>query len=74
METVRARRWTREEFDRMVGAGIFSPGERVELIDGEIVEMTAQEPYYGWAYRTVRHFASGDASRTTLLTRSGAMR
>ena len=34
------RRFTVDDFDRMIAAGIFSEDERVELIDGVIVEMT----------------------------------
>jgi hypothetical protein len=38
MSPVQVKRWTREDHDRMIDAGIFTPGERVELIDGEIIE------------------------------------
>ena len=36
------RRWTRQEYERMAAQGVFAPGERVELIEGEIVRMTPQ--------------------------------
>lgn len=40
-EAERARRlFTVEEYDRMVEAGIFGRGDRLELINGEIVEMS----------------------------------
>jgi Uma2 family endonuclease len=42
MSTVQMKRWTREEYDRMIEAGIFAPGERVELLDGEILAMSPQ--------------------------------
>lgn len=42
MSTVQVKRWTREDYDRMIDAGIFAPGERVELIDGEILAMSPQ--------------------------------
>jgi len=42
MSTVLVRRWTRQQYDRMVETGIFAPGERVELIDGEVLAMTPQ--------------------------------
>jgi Uma2 family endonuclease len=38
-ESVSRRRFTRHEFHRMAEAGIFKPGERVELIRGEIIQM-----------------------------------
>lgn len=37
----RARRWTRAEYRRMTSLGLFD-GQRVELIDGEIIEMAPQ--------------------------------
>jgi Uma2 family endonuclease len=42
MTTVQMKRWTRGDYDRMIEAGIFAPGERVELIDGEILAMSPQ--------------------------------
>ena len=38
----RSYRWSRETYDRAVGAGIFGPGDRIELIHGEILTMTPQ--------------------------------
>ena len=38
----RTYRWSRETYDRAVEAGIFGPGDRVELIDGEVLTMTPQ--------------------------------
>ncbi len=32
-------RFTRDDYHRMAKAGVFKPGVRVELIDGEIIEM-----------------------------------
>jgi Uma2 family endonuclease len=40
------RRFTVEEFQRMGEAGIFAPDERVELIDGEIIQMTPIGPWH----------------------------
>ena len=42
MRKLETHRWTREAYDRMAEHGIFAPGERVELIEGEIVTMTPQ--------------------------------
>jgi hypothetical protein len=32
----RIRRWTREEFERLIAGGYFRPDERVELVNGII--------------------------------------
>ena len=44
-------RWSRDEFDRMVLAGVFAPEDRLELIDGEIWEMTPQSRLHATAVR-----------------------
>lgn len=46
-------RWTRAEYERMVDAGTFAPGTRVELIDGEIVEMPPQKSLHSTGIRLV---------------------
>jgi Uma2 family endonuclease len=40
------RRFTVEEFQRMGEVGIFAPDERVELIDGEIIQMSPIGPHH----------------------------
>ena len=40
------RRWTRQEYDRMVDAGILGPEDHVELIEGEILVMSAEGPLH----------------------------
>ena len=37
-EGVRPRRWTRDEYYRAAEVGLFRPEERLELLDGEILE------------------------------------
>lgn len=37
-------RWTRQEFERMAREGYFPPDARVELLDGEILDMAAMGP------------------------------
>lgn len=44
LSTVGTRRFTPDEYYRMAEAGIFQPGERVELIEGEIVPLSPQNP------------------------------
>ena len=44
MSAVQLKRWSRHAYDEMIKAGIFGPEERVELIEGEIVEMSPQDP------------------------------
>ena len=36
-ETVRTRQWKRVEYDRLVETGFFQPGDKVELIGGQLV-------------------------------------
>lgn len=35
-------RWTRSEYECMVDAGVFHPEAHLELVDGEIIEMSPQ--------------------------------
>jgi Uma2 family endonuclease len=44
----RAFRWTRDEYYRLYDQGLFD-GRRVELIDGEIIEMPAQKDAHAWS-------------------------
>jgi len=60
---VRNRRFTVDEYQRMGETGILSPGDRVELIDGDVLAMTPIGP---------RHAASVDrANRMFVTTVSG---
>jgi Uma2 family endonuclease len=38
---IRRRRWTRKEYYRAAELGLFRPGERLELLDGEIIQKMA---------------------------------
>jgi Uma2 family endonuclease len=55
------RRWTRQEYDRMVEAGIFGPDDRVELIGGEILTRSPQTSLHATAL-----CLAGDAMRRAL--------
>ncbi len=48
------RRWTREEYERLVEQGFFRPDERIELLDGVIREMTPQSAGHAVAVRLTR--------------------
>ena len=45
---VQRYRFTVDEFARMGEAGVFTEDDRVELIDGEILEMTPIGPLHAW--------------------------
>jgi Uma2 family endonuclease len=44
----RPHRWTREQFYQMLDLGWFQD-QRVELIDGEVLDMPSQKNYHGAA-------------------------
>lgn len=50
---IRAKRWSRAEYDQLVERGALAPGARVQLLDGEILEMTVQTPDHALAVRAV---------------------
>ena len=56
---VRNRRFTADEYQRMGETGILSPGDRVELIDGDVLAMTPIGP---------RHAASVDRATRVFVT------
>jgi Uma2 family endonuclease len=53
---VRSRRWTREEYYRAAELGLFRPDERLELLDGEILEKMSPHnpPHANSVLRTTR--------------------
>jgi len=53
------RHWNREEYLKMGDAGVFAPGERVELIEGEIITMTPQKSPHSAAVRLVQEALRG---------------
>jgi Uma2 family endonuclease len=48
------RRWTREDYERLVEEGYFRPNERVELVDGIIFEMTPQNSWHAAAIQALQ--------------------
>ena len=51
---VRTKLWTREEYDRLVAAGAFHPMARLQLVQGEIVEMAPQSAGHATAIRRLQ--------------------
>jgi len=51
--TPRLRRFSRAEYLKMAEAGIFGPGERTELIEGEILKMAPQKSSHATAVMIV---------------------
>jgi len=49
--TVDNRRFTREEYERLVEQGYFHPEERIELVDGVLYEMTPQSSFHATGVR-----------------------
>lgn len=48
LDTLR-HRFSRAEYERMVEAGIFGPDDRLELLDGEIIDMSPQKSRHATA-------------------------
>ncbi len=44
MTTAQIRLWTVEEYHRMIEAGILMTNDKVELLEGKIVQMSPQHP------------------------------
>jgi Uma2 family endonuclease len=49
--SVRTRRWSRTEYERLVELGIFKPGERLELLDGLLVVREPQRASHATGIR-----------------------
>lgn len=64
-------RFSRAEYDRMVEAGIFGEDDRIELLDGEIIDMAPQKSRHATAVQLVqealrRAFGAGYCVRVQL--------
>src|SRR5437899_11230639 len=58
VEDIRPRRWTRREYHRAAELGLFRPEERLELLDGEIIQkMAPGGPHAAVVSRTDRILA-----------------
>jgi Uma2 family endonuclease len=62
-----------DEFERMVEAGVFAPDERLELIDGEILDMSPiGDPHMACVDRLTRWFAPLTISERAIVRVQGA--
>ena len=43
---IETRRFTRKEYDRLIDAGFFQPGDRIELIGGQLMVAEPQGEYH----------------------------
>jgi Uma2 family endonuclease len=55
--------WSRADYERLVASGVFGPGDRVELLEGEIIEITPEKS---------RHAATVDLVLEALRSAFGA--
>src|SRR5262249_53875598 len=60
------RRWTRTEYDRLIGLGIFE-GEPVELIGGQLVVAEPQYPYHASSISAVDYAVTASLPRGWLV-------
>src|SRR5439155_1005736 len=63
----RMRRWTREEYERLIDIGVFRPDEPVELLGGELIVSEPQNSAHYTAIGLVE-----DAVRVALRLDAGA--
>jgi Uma2 family endonuclease len=55
----RTRRWTRREYERLIDAGVFRPGERLELLAGHLVVSEPQGSLHATAIGLVEDALRG---------------
>ena len=61
MMTIRAQEYLKrysfsvEDFEQMIAAGVFDDDDRVELIDGEFIEMTPPNPPHDGCINRLNH-------------------
>src|SRR5437870_2422062 len=68
------RRFTVEEYHRMAEVGILTDEDRVELIDGEIVEMTPVGARHGWCVMFLNEFFVKNLADRALVSPQGPLR
>jgi Uma2 family endonuclease len=73
-EVERTRKFTADEWKRMVELGIFREDERLELIDGEIVEMARIGHDHGLAVANLNELLVLELRRRALVWGNGPAR
>jgi len=68
------RRFTVEEYSRMAEVGILTDEDRVELIDGEIVEMTPIGARHAWCVMFLNEFFVKNLADRALVSPQGPLR
>jgi Uma2 family endonuclease len=66
LANLEAHRWNRQEYERLVDRGLLPPGKRVELIEGVIYDMAAQNSLHATGFRRAH-----EALRTAFPLTSG---
>lgn len=61
------RRWTYEDWERLVAAGVLDEDERVELVDGELVRMTPVGHRHIYAVNLLTEFLAVQARGRAIL-------
>src|SRR6185503_6441903 len=63
------RRWFNvDEYYRMTDAGILSPDDRVELIEGEVIRMSPIGTHHAACVRRINAYVSQTAGRLTIVS------
>src|SRR2546422_9593555 len=68
------RRFTVDEYHRMAEVGILTEKDRVELIDGEIVEMTPIGARHAWGVMFLNEFFVKNLADRALVSPQGPLR
>jgi Uma2 family endonuclease len=56
MTTTKNRLWTVEEYHRMIDAGILTTADKVELLDGNIMQMSPQSPLHAGTTQCITYY------------------
>jgi hypothetical protein len=71
MPAIQTKRWTRVEYERLIDLGVFGPGDRLELLGGQLV---VGEPQSTDHYTAVRRVTRPWSSRSDRVGRCARRR